>query len=263
MAKKIELALVNAKDLQVIEYRGQRVATTEQLAAGYGTTTKNIQDNFQYNRQRFVEGKHYFLLKGAELLKFKNLHGNSGVVNKHTSQFILWTERGAANHSKMLETDQAWDYFNDLSEFYFTKHDALPAATNWLEDPAQLRSMLIGYTEKVEQITVERDEAVRTKGQISRKREAQALGKLGAVTRKCNVLSERLGESTKHATVTAVLNATGTEYKWAPLRKWCRVNNVEAKFVADERWGSVKSWPAEAWLAEYGVDLRKLFGGEA
>lgn len=36
MAKKTELALIEAKDLQVIEYRGQRVATTEQLAAGYG-----------------------------------------------------------------------------------------------------------------------------------------------------------------------------------------------------------------------------------
>lgn len=37
MNKKAELALIEAKDLQIIEYCGQRVATTEQLAAGYGT----------------------------------------------------------------------------------------------------------------------------------------------------------------------------------------------------------------------------------
>lgn len=105
------------------------------------------------------------------------------------------------------------------------------------------------------------DHAERTKSQISRKREASALGKLGAATRKCNQLSERLGESIKHATITAVENATDSEYRFAPLRKWCRENNLTAMDVPDPRYGSVKSWPAEAWLAVYGVDLKKLFGG--
>lgn len=35
MAMKTELATVAARDLQIIEYRGQRVVTNEQLAAGY------------------------------------------------------------------------------------------------------------------------------------------------------------------------------------------------------------------------------------
>ncbi|MEX0445537.1 Rha family transcriptional regulator [Xenorhabdus sp. SGI246] len=92
------------------------------------------------------------------------------------------------------------------------------------------------------------DKAERTKSQISRRREAQALGKLGAVTRKCRELEERLGESTKHSTITSVQKATEKEYKYAPLRKWCRENNIEATDVPDPRYGSVKSWPAEAWL---------------
>lgn len=260
MAKKTELALVNAKDLQVIEYRGQRVVTNEQLAAGYGTTVDRIRQNFNRNKSRFVEGKHYFQIEGDELNDLRVSFSDAQISPK-TRSLTLWTERGAANHSKMLETDQAWDYFNDLSEFYFTNRDALPAPT----DLSRLEILQMAIDSEQGRLAEKQraDNAERTKGQISRKREAQALGKLGAVTRKCNVLSERLGESTKHATVTAVLNATGTEYKWAPLRKWCRANNMEAKFVADERWGSVKSWPAEAWLAEYGVNLRKLFGGEA
>lgn len=60
MAKKTELVAVEAKDLQVIEYRGKRVATTEQLAAGYGTTVIRIQQNHTRNANRFVEGKHFF-----------------------------------------------------------------------------------------------------------------------------------------------------------------------------------------------------------
>ncbi|CCW31035.1 conserved hypothetical protein [Xenorhabdus nematophila F1] len=104
------------------------------------------------------------------------------------------------------------------------------------------------------------DKAERTKSQISRSREAHALGKLSAATRKCRELEERLGESTKHATVTAVQNATEKEYNYAPLRKWCRENNIEVVKVPDTRYGHVKSWPAEAWLAVHGVDLKKLFG---
>ncbi|MGK0688749.1 ORF6N domain-containing protein [Serratia marcescens] len=127
MAKKTELMAVEAKDLQIIEYRGQRVVTTEQMAAGYGASVKNIQDNFQNNRQRFVEGKHFFTVEGSELRGLKNRPEVIGLVGKNARSLLLWTERGAANHSKMLVTDQAWDYFNDLAEFYFTRREALPA----------------------------------------------------------------------------------------------------------------------------------------
>lgn len=57
MADKTKLMAVEAKDLQIIEYRGLRVATTEQLAAGYGTSVIRIQQNHHENKSRFVEGK--------------------------------------------------------------------------------------------------------------------------------------------------------------------------------------------------------------
>ncbi|WP_394804029.1 hypothetical protein [Citrobacter farmeri] len=107
------------------------------------------------------------------------------------------------------------------------------------------------------------DHAERTKSQISRKREASALGKLSAATRRCRDLQEKLGESAKHATITRVEKATSRkgEFKFVPLRRWCRENGTEARDVPDERYGSVKAWPAEAWLAVYGIDLKKLAGG--
>ncbi|HCL5313180.1 TPA: ORF6N domain-containing protein, partial [Salmonella enterica] len=71
-----------------------------------------------------------------------------------------------------------------------------------------------------------------------------------------------LGESIKHATIIKVENATGrkNEFNYLPLRRWCKDNGVEAKAVPDERYGSVKSWPAGAWLDVYGIDLKSLFG---
>lgn len=134
---------------------------------------------------------------------------------------------------------------------------------DWRNNPAQLRNILIGFTEQVEQVTAERDEAIRTKSQISRKREASALGKLSAATRRCRDLEERLGESEKHATITRVEKATGKKgkYNYVLLRRWCRENGISPRDVPDERYGSVKSWPDEAWLAVYGIDLKKLAGG--
>lgn len=265
MAKKTELVAVEAKDLQIIEYRGQRVATTEQLAAGYGTSAIRIQQNHHENKSRFIEGKHFFKVVGAELNNLRlvlNESQNGEQISPKTRSLILWTERGAANHAKMLETDQAWEYYNDLTEFYFTQRDAkaLPA-------PGELSKLEIIQialeSEKGRLAEKERaDHAERTKSQISRKREASALGKLSAATRKCRDLEERLGESVKHATITKVEKKTGGEYKFVKLRRWCRDHGVEAVEVPDPRYGSVKSWPAGAWLEVFGVNLSALFGGK-
>ncbi|EKK3318967.1 ORF6N domain-containing protein [Salmonella enterica] len=267
MTKKTELAMVSARDLQRIEYRGQRVVTTEQLAAGYGSTEQMITNNFNRNKSRFVEGKHYFKVEGEELQELKRLNSLRGLVSKYTSQLILWTERGAANHAKMLETDQAWNYFNDLTEFYFSYREvtALPSPSELsrleiLKMAIESEEGRLAAEARVEEVTTERNEAIRAKSRISRKREASALGKLSAATRRCRDLEEQLGESTKHATIIKVEKATKGEFDYVPLRRWCKDNGVEAKAVPDERYGSVKSWPAGAWLDIYGIDLKSLFG---
>lgn len=156
MAMKTELAPVAARDLQIIEYRGQRVVTTEQLAAGYGTDEVNIRKNLSRNLERFEEGKHYFLLTGSELKGFKNLVPESHLVNKHTSQLILWTERGAARMSKVVDTVQAWGYHEDLVEFYFTQRDAIAApSTQVALSRKQLALMVIEAEERAEATALE------------------------------------------------------------------------------------------------------------
>ncbi|EDI6981541.1 ORF6N domain-containing protein [Salmonella enterica] len=156
MAKKTELAMVSARDLQLIEYRGQRVVTTEQLAAGYSATEKMLTNNFSRNESRFVEGKHYFKVEGDELQELKRLPSLRGLVSKYTSQLILWTERGAANHAKMLETDQAWNYHEDLVEFYFNQRDAIAApSTQVALSRKELALMVIEAEERAEAAALE------------------------------------------------------------------------------------------------------------
>ncbi|HBG2117663.1 ORF6N domain-containing protein [Clostridioides difficile] len=105
--------------LQVIERNNERVLTTQQLADVYETDVNNIQTNFNRNKERFKENIHYFLLQGEYLKEFKNQPTNSQVVSKHSSQLYLWTERGANRHCKILDTDKAWEQFDNLEETYF------------------------------------------------------------------------------------------------------------------------------------------------
>lgn len=104
----------------VISYQGQRVCTTQQLAQFYGASQDHIHDNYRKNSSRFQEGKHFVKLEGEALRQFKdNQPEISRLVAKHAAHLTLWTERGAARHAKMLETDAAWDVFEQLEDAYF------------------------------------------------------------------------------------------------------------------------------------------------
>ncbi|WP_247681355.1 ORF6N domain-containing protein [Pectobacterium versatile] len=110
---------VSVESLSVIAHKGFPVITTDLLANLYGANVNSIQQNFKRNATRFINGKHYFKLEGTDLREFKNRLTDSQSVARQARSLILWTERGAARHAKMLETDQAWDVFEWLEESYF------------------------------------------------------------------------------------------------------------------------------------------------
>ena len=107
-------------ELTILEHDNIRVMTTEQLAEAYGCDVQHIKQNFNNNKERFTDGKHYFRLEGADLKSFKRQVENFDLpVSKFASAIYLWTKRGAARHSKMLGTERAWDVFDELEESYF------------------------------------------------------------------------------------------------------------------------------------------------
>ncbi|EBI6009265.1 ORF6N domain-containing protein [Salmonella enterica] len=109
------------------------VVTTELLAQLYGTEVIRIQQNHARNAERFIEGKHFFKLVGQELreLKHRLSLSESVKIARNVRSLILWTERGAARHAKMLETDQAWEVFEKLEDCYFIQKQ--PATTRQVE----------------------------------------------------------------------------------------------------------------------------------
>lgn len=52
-------------------------------------------------------------------LQFKNITDDIGYVPKRSARLILWTEKGTARHAKILNTEQAWEFFEQLEDCYF------------------------------------------------------------------------------------------------------------------------------------------------
>lgn len=127
---------------------------------------------------------------------------------------------------------------------------------------AQAMRLAADLYEQNERIALERDEAIRTKAQISDRKTATALNTASQAVKKANKLQAELGRCTSNATIIAVEKLTGDKYAWMPLRKWCKAQGVKAIEVVDARYGLVKAWPSAAWSAVFGVDLDVLFNGE-
>lgn len=100
-----------------LEFKNQRIMTTEILSEQFRTERRRITENFNRNSDRFTEGKHYVLLQGEELKQFKSNYAEC--VSANINKLYLWTDRGAARHAKILDTDEAWDVYESLEENYF------------------------------------------------------------------------------------------------------------------------------------------------
>lgn len=157
--------LINPVDtLTRIEYHGQPVLTTEQLADALSSPDKpvkaqNLIYNFRYNADRYIEGKHYFKIEGEELEVLRI--GNSNLqISPKARSLMLWTERGCLYHCKSVNTDVAWDAYERLVDTYFNvkqilKDKPLPSISNYklaiaatklaahAEDPYEKRKLVV------------------------------------------------------------------------------------------------------------------------
>lgn len=140
-------------DLIPVEYRAERVLTTEQLAQAYECDASHIIKNFNNNKDRFVEGKHYYKLEGDALKAFKNDIQNLDVVGARVNHLYLWTRRGASRHSKMLGTDRAWEMFDALEENYFNpRPKALTPAEQMAQGLLAAQKLLAEKDKRIEEM---------------------------------------------------------------------------------------------------------------
>lgn len=113
--------------LDILEVTGIRVLTTKQIAEAYGVTKDKIIYNFNYNKERYILGKHYIEVTGDELRRLKTTCENQMSL-KYAKSLYLWTEKGALLHAKSLNTDKAWEVYDYLVDFYFRAKEKEPEA---------------------------------------------------------------------------------------------------------------------------------------
>ena len=104
---------------QTIEIKGIKVLTTKQIAEAYGVKADIIGYNFRYNKEHYIEGKHYIMLEGQALRDFKLTTVEIQRLLPRVNKLYLWTEKGALLHAKSLNTDKAWEVYDYLVDHYF------------------------------------------------------------------------------------------------------------------------------------------------
>ena len=108
---------------------------SEQLAAAsFGTDTTIISNNFNRNKERYTEGKHYFLLEGEALREFKSTNHLNDESSLRINKLYLWPEKGAWLHAKSLNTDKAWEAYEMLVDDYYAIKQSLPVSLTSIED---------------------------------------------------------------------------------------------------------------------------------
>ena len=153
------------------------------------------------------------------------------ILSPNTRSLTLWTEKGAARHAKILDTDQAWDIFEQLEEVYFAVKEKshLPALPNFA-DPAEA---------------------------------ATAMSTASKYKRKAEKLEALLDESQSFATIKKVQSITGGTYDTYELRRYSKANHLEIQKAEDANYGSVNSYHKDAWLAVYSINISVICGGAA
>lgn len=138
-----------------IVYKNKRILMTSQLAVSYETDEKRISENYNRNKDRYTEGKHYFFLEGEELKKFKKSSPQIAELLKFASSAYLWTEKGSWLHAKSLNTDKSWEAYEMLVDDYFTIkevslsqntpsymiEDEIQRAERWIEERKETKML--------------------------------------------------------------------------------------------------------------------------
>lgn len=202
------------EELKVTEYRCQRVLTTQQIAEAYGTDRKTISYNFNHNRERFIEGKHFVKLENEEKTLFVNRLENHDSL-KNAKVIYLWTEKGAFLHAKSLNTDKAWEVYDRLVDNYFQKKD-------------DKTNMPMSYRDAVAQLLESLDREAELQAQLDVSKEWYSIKRVAALN-----------------------NVSWKTFKWRKLKATGEQMGYDVKKIFDSNYGEVNVYHKNVWEAVY------------
>jgi len=114
---------INDTSVQVVEHQGQRVVTLAMMDQVHGRPEGTARRTFNANKERLVEGRHYFKVCADEI----RTHKIVDISSKAHEDVTLLTERGYLVLVKSFTDDLAWQVQEQLVDGYFRAKDAAEA----------------------------------------------------------------------------------------------------------------------------------------
>ncbi|HBH3075590.1 TPA: ORF6N domain-containing protein, partial [Clostridioides difficile] len=115
------LVLINDKELQIKEFKGERVVTFKEIDLIHERVEGTAKRNFTENKKYFIENVDYFEVS-TKIIPSLELYGFS----KFAPNGILITESGYLMLVKSLTDDLAWTVQRELVNNYFRVKEQQP-----------------------------------------------------------------------------------------------------------------------------------------
>jgi len=242
--EKVKIA--DGINIEAVEYDGERVLTSKQLADLYGTTEKIISQNFiTYSEKEFIRGIHYYVLgvlpeekekisdaeaeeKRRILAEYREKLGLPKQVNK----IYLWTEKGAYQHAQHIKNDVARNINAKLVEKYFKIKDHTLIALN--EFFNNIMGRMNALDEKISAVSAENKRLQMRMGIDSeQQRQLQEIVKKKA-------LESVNGDTEKYRKAAPVFNAQ----IWAVFRRKFHIDSYRntPQYLFDEAVAFLENW---------------------
>lgn len=122
---------INDTDLQVIEYRGQRVATLAQIDEVHARPEGTARRTFNEHKHRLVEGEDYFELDQPDVIRTLGIERPQGGT---PGKVILISEQGYTMLVKPFTDDLAWQVQRQVVTGYFRAKELVATSK-----PARIR----------------------------------------------------------------------------------------------------------------------------
>lgn len=203
----------------------------------------------ELRHDHFMEKVQKVLGEGAPKFRDTYVHHQNG----QTYPCYKFPKREACLMAMSYSYDLQAKVFDRMTELEQQQAPALP--TTYI----QALERLIETEKQKEAAVLALGVAVATKAEIGSRREATSMATASVAVRERDKALTKLGEAKSTATIRAVNKATGEAFQFKPLRDYCKAHELEPGYATDPLYGEVRTYPAQAWLEVYGVDLNKLF----
>ncbi len=163
-----QLVSIGNSQIPLVIYRDQPVVTFAMIDKVHGKSEGQARVNFSKNRERFIEGRHYYLVDYSQ----KNLLDTFG-IEVPPRGLTLITEHGYLKLVKTFSDDLAWDVQDQLIDGYFRAKTLTAGAAQhqdldyWIQQNQMMLASLMEAKAQREAITVIQQDVAEVKTDLA------------------------------------------------------------------------------------------------